>query len=84
MEYYLIIDSNPKSPTYEKPRNVIRVDAASRPPVSQYYGEKDWVDDPSVLRRISGIGGDGGDFQPVTETEAEHFISHILPGITID
>ena len=77
MQYYLIVNQDPDSPTYEKPSNVVRVDFDSRPPVSQYYGEKDWVDDPGVLRRLSGIGGDGGEFQPVTEMEATNFIASL-------
>jgi hypothetical protein len=74
MQYYFYIDQNPQSPTYEKPRNVARVDKQATPIVEQSWTGKDWQDNPDLIRSISGIGGDGSQWQETTEAEAKKFI----------
>ena len=81
MRYYFVLDTDPKSPKYNHPMNVLRVnvDPAAGPHVSEHYsqGNKTWVDDPNVLRGISGIGGDGGEYKEVTEQQANDFIANL-------
>ena len=76
MKYYFYIDQNPSSPTYEKPRSVIRVNLSPGNHASERYDfkQKKWVDDPDVMRSLSGIGGDGNQFQKTTEAGAQEFI----------
>jgi hypothetical protein len=74
MQYYFYIDQNPNSPTYEKPRNVARLDKQATPIVEQSWTDKGWQDNPDLLSSISGIGGDGSQWQETTEAEAKKFI----------
>ena len=75
MKYYFSIDQNPSSPTYEKPTNVSRVDLDAKPIVEQSYTDKGWKDNPHLVRSISGVGGDGSQWQETTEAEANKFIA---------
>ena len=81
MRYYFVLDTLPTSPNYNHPLNVLRVnvDTASGPHVSEHYDQKNktWVDDPHVLRGISGIGGDGGEYKEITEQQANDFIASL-------
>jgi hypothetical protein len=74
MKYYFVIDQNPKSPTYEQPRNVARIDTGATPIVEQSWTDKGWVDNPDLIRALSGIGGDGSQFKETTEYEVNKFL----------
>lgn len=75
MKYYFVYDQNPKSPTYEQVQNVARVDKDARPIVEQSWTDKGWRDNSNLIRSISGIGGDGSQWQETTEEEANKFIA---------
>ena len=71
IQYYLIIGG----------LNIARVEGAE-----SYYLDKttgQWISDPSVLRHVSGIGGDA-DVLEITRSQALEWVAEHRPGLSVD
>ena len=70
-QYYLIIGG----------ANIARVEGVEYCYLDKTTGQ--WVDDPSVFRHISGIGGDA-DAQEITRSQALQWVAKHRPGLSVE
>jgi hypothetical protein len=73
MKYYMRIDDNPNSETYNKPRALYRFEVTDNKITTEWWNpvSKEWEDNPAVLK-LTGLGG-AENFFEVSEDKAVAF-----------
>jgi hypothetical protein len=75
MRYFMRIDDNPQSDTYNKPRALYRFEATDKKVITEWWNPatKEWEDNPQALA-FTGLGG-AENFFEVSEEKAVGFQS---------
>jgi hypothetical protein len=74
MQYYKIVDNNPKSKNPGKAQGVFRKQSYT----FERWNGKEWVLDNNLFGAVSGLGGGAGaDYVEVTEQEAKQIMQQV-------
>jgi hypothetical protein len=74
MRYYKLIRGMPGA-RFNEVRGVIRIDRWHYELFDRHLSA--WVDHPELLGMVSGLGGDGYDFKPITPAKADAIIKKL-------